>query len=169
MALRFYDPGGPNLLNGSSCSRTRCLWNCFPWDVRPVNVTVLAGLTSSRSRKDLPLARGQTSEEMTCLRPASACSRRPSLTVPLRLRPFFSPLTFLSIYNVYTPLSLPFLSASLLRTLLFYTYFSLCPSLSLLPWLLPSSNEMGGKRADGRYRGLWYSCHSSLSFSLSPS
>ena len=32
---------------------------------------------------------------------------------------------------------------SLSRALLFHTFFSLCPPLSLLPWLLPSPNEMG--------------------------
>lgn len=46
----------------------------------PANVTVLMGLASSGSGKDLPLARGQSSEEMTRLCPASACSHRLSLT-----------------------------------------------------------------------------------------
>ena len=90
MALRFYDPGGPNLLNGSSCCSARCLWNCFPWDVMSANVTVLAGLASSCSRKDLPLARGHTSEEMTRLCPASPCSHLPSSTESHRLRPLSS-------------------------------------------------------------------------------
>lgn len=49
----IYDPQRLNLLSGSSCSNTHCVWNCFPWDVTPVNVTVLAGLTSRRSRWEL--------------------------------------------------------------------------------------------------------------------
>lgn len=121
MALRFYDPGGPNLLNGSSCSST-CLWNCFPWDVMPVNVTVLAGLTSSRSRKDLPLARGQTSEEMTRLCPASASSCLPSSTVSRCLCPLPQSL-ILWLFRCLSP------PASLSHTLLYLLTHSalLCP------------------------------------------
>lgn len=61
--------------------------------------------------------------------------------------------------------STAFPSLLLLHALLFYTnLFSLCPSLSLLPWLLSFFwIRWGGKRTDGRYSGLWYSCHSSLS------
>ena len=53
---------------------------------------------------------------------------------------------------------------------LFYTYFfSLCPSLSLFPWLLPSWNEVGRQEDPMEDTGaLRYSCHSSLSFSLAP-
>lgn len=46
MAMKFYDPGELNLLNGSSCSGIQCPWYCFPWDVMSANVIVLTGLTS---------------------------------------------------------------------------------------------------------------------------
>lgn len=158
MALKFYDPGGPNLLNGSSCSSTRCLWKCFPWDVMPTNVTVLSGLTSPHSRKDLPLVWGQTSEEMTCLCPASARSCFPSLTVSLSLSSFSISYSTLSKILCYS-LPLPFHPAFILTShsaLLCPCYHGYC--LLRMRW--------GGSRTDGRYRGLWYSCHSSLSFSL---
>ncbi len=172
MALRFYDPGGPNLLNGSSCSSTRCLWNCFPWDVMPVNVTVLAGLTSSRSRKDLPLAWGQTSEEMTRLCPTSASSCLPSSTVPLCLCPL--PVShILWLYRCLSPaslshllyllLTLPFFVLVTMATTVFEwggearglmedtgTYDSLaihhCPSLSPLKSLSLSSLQLTAAR-----------------------
>lgn len=121
MALRFYDPGGLNLLNGSSCSSTHCLWNCFPWDVMPVNVTVLAGLTSSCSGKDLLLVRGQTSEEVTCLCPA--CSCLPSSTVSLFVR--FLYLIFLSL-STTLPLTLALPSCfSLAHSSLLYLLLTL--------------------------------------------
>lgn len=153
MTLKFYDPRGPNLLNGSSCSGTRCLWNCFPWDVMPVNVTVLTGLMSPHSRKDLPLVQGQTSEEMTvCV--------LPQLVHTFLLWLSLSLSSFSISYSEILCYSLP---------LLFHPAFTshsalLCPGyhgycLLRMRW--------GGSRTDGRYRGLWYSFHSSLSISLS--
>lgn len=47
MILRFYYRRGPHLLNGGSCRSTACLRNCFPWDLMPVNVSVLAGLPAA--------------------------------------------------------------------------------------------------------------------------
>lgn len=74
MAMKFYDPGELNLLNGSSCSGIQCLWYCFPWDVMPANVIVLTGLTSLGCRKDPLLTLCQTLAGMTRVCPAFACS-----------------------------------------------------------------------------------------------
>lgn len=139
MALRFYNPGGPNLLKGTSCGSTR-LWNCFPWDVMPVNVTVLAGLTSTSSRKDLLLSRGQDLEEMTCLCPTFTHS---CLSIFLQCLFVFVLFLHLPLQPEYSVPSTTFPPPIFLHTLFFFTYFSLCPSLSLLPWLLPSPNKMG--------------------------
>lgn len=74
--------------------------------------------------------------------------RWPVCALPLLVHAFPLPrlclcpfsLVFLSIAASSTA----FPSLLLLHTLLFYTYlFSLCPSLSLLPWLLSFLNKMG--------------------------
>lgn len=158
MALKFYDPRGPNLLNGSSCSRTRCLWNCFPWDVMPANVTVLTGLTSPRSRKDWLLVRGRTTEEMTCLRLPGLVHTSSLLFLSSFSISYSPPSVIPRLFHCRSPL------ASLLRALFYLLLTLLCPCYHGY-WLLHM--RWGFTRTDGRYRALWYSCHSSMSFSLS--
>lgn len=94
MAMKFYDPGELNLLNGSSCSGIQCLWYCFPWDVMPANVIVLTGLTSLGCRKDPLLTLCQTLAGMTRVCPAFACSWLLQLSVSVCV--LFQHLIFLS-------------------------------------------------------------------------
>lgn len=93
---------------------------------------------------------GQTSEEMTpyvsCLRLVRAAPSSRGCASSVFVLLLY--LAFLSVCGSSSSFPPPPFPGSLSCTLLFYTYFSLCPSLSLLPWLLPSSNEVG-RQEDG--------------------
>lgn len=134
MAMKFYDPGELNLLNGTSCSGIQCLWYCFPWDVTPANVIVLTGLTSLGFRKDLLLTLCQTLAGLT------------RVFVLLLLVHDFCNCLSLSVscfsisYSSHSVMPLP-LPLPFPLVFFFYTYPSPCPLLSLLLRALPSSTE----------------------------
>lgn len=90
-----------------------------------VNVTVLVGLTSSRSRKDLPLALGQTSGDMTCLCPASARSCLPSSTVSFCLCPLSLSHIVLHLFLFHCLSCFSLAHSSLLYLLLTLLFFVL--------------------------------------------
>lgn len=56
-----------------------CLWNCFPWDVMPLNVTVLTGLKSLSSRKESVVGSRSTVEQYNLSVLLHACTHGPSL------------------------------------------------------------------------------------------